>query len=184
MLFGAVDEYCPVLGYSALRLADQDRTGKSGDFKSSSTRVMGEGSAFMLLSRAGKGLEGYADIVDVQQENLDRERVKLPHKDLIIINRNPSRNCNRLYNKVIKRNYHAAAYSHVYGALPTGQAFDLAAAALMIRKEKVFPAVFFPDNYQTISSISQMSDFCGITCLKLNRGGEYGKVRLARKQQA
>ncbi len=180
VLFGAVDEYCPVRGYSSLRLLGRGKQDKPNGNKLLQPGVMGEGAAFMLLAKADDKHGGYADIVDVRQEIQGRASLDLPREDLLILGTGQDMACDFPGIDVIKNCSQAIDCSHIYGTLPVGQAFDLAIAALMIRKKKVFPNTAFCSDTESVNKSSSMSYFSGITCLKLNKGGEYGQVRIAR----
>lgn len=174
ILFGAVDEYCPVRGYCWSRFFGP------GDGQpmlpldvERQTAVMGEGAAFFVLARADGDSGTYGTITEVRMGNGE---VELPVADLLILGADGHRGCGAPYQRVLERVPSAAAYSAAYGSLPTGQAFDLAVAGLTLRNGRTFPGPVMPCQQQGSQSLKKVST---ISCLKFGPGGEYGAITVA-----
>ena len=178
VIFGAVDEYCPVYGYSRLRTFYEDQGKTSGEIPVPESEAEGEGAAFMLLSNK-KSPGKYPDIVDVRQGNRGPGFLEIDTGNLLILGNAGGRTCDLYTNNVLKSHPWTADFAHIYGALPVGQAFDLAIGALMIRNREI--TIKSQDSLQAGSRINSphQSGFSRVSCLTINPGGKYGLVSLA-----
>jgi 3-oxoacyl-[acyl-carrier-protein] synthase II len=179
VLLGAVDEYCPVRGYSNLRLPCSAGPVNRNDKKMSEPEVLGEGAAFLLLSRDIGDDFSYPKIIDVQQGNIDYDCLAWSRNDLIILEDMQNRSCERIYNKLHASKLCAGNFSHIYGRLPVGQAFDLVIAVLMIRNRKIYPCINLSNHSSTMVDKLLKNDPERIACLAVSKRGEYGAVILA-----
>ena len=145
VLFGAVDEYCDVLGYCWHRFFGetvggvQDMNPMAFHLQSA---IPGEGAAFFLLTRAEEGSQSpYGFIGDVEMGRYGRGPVGSAGRDLAISSVPMVINAaGVIMNDCLPEQASMACYTPLYGSLPVGPAFDLAIAALSIKNKKVFPS--------------------------------------------
>ncbi len=129
VLFGAVDELCPVLAYSYDRFFGADAAGPIEPFAwDKQTAVMGEGAAFLLLqrSREGEQVQGWIDRIAWTQGR----PVTLPPQRSLVLGADGHVCCTPYYRRWSETAGPRVAYTPWYGSLPGGQAFDIAIAAL------------------------------------------------------
>jgi 3-oxoacyl-[acyl-carrier-protein] synthase II len=131
VLFGAVDEICPVLNYGYDRFFGEAASGPMEPFAwNRQTAVLGEGAAFLLLTRR-EGAASYGELEAVDWVRAE-EVVADPDRGLVL--GADGQTCSaRTYRRLASEHPAPVVYSPVYGSLPGGQAFDLAAAALAAR---------------------------------------------------
>ena len=133
VLFGAVDEICPVLGYCYDRFFGTNASGPMEPFAwHRQTAVMGEGAAFLLLTRErGEGTAyGRIDRVEWTQSR----HVAVPPDSLLVLGADGQACCAADYRRLSETANDRVAYAPVYGSLPGGQAFDVALAALVAQQ--------------------------------------------------
>jgi len=134
VLFGAVDEICPVLGYCYDQFFGVSTSGPIEPFAwDKQTAVMGEGSAFLLLKRGREGHARYGYISEVtwtQSRSLTR-----PADRLLVLGADGHTCFARDYRRLSEQAQRCTAYTPLYGSLPGGQAFDVAIAALATERE-------------------------------------------------
>jgi len=179
VLFGAVEEYCPVRGYGWSRLFGPATAQPMAPLECDrQTAIMGEGAAFFVLGRADAGPGAYARIVDVRTGRHSPSHAH-PHEetlsasDLLILGADGHRACGRGYALFLERTPLAAVCSPAYGSLPVGQAFDLALAALISRKRRLVPGMTLSGS---VPNSGPGADISRVTCLKLGTGGEYAVI--------
>ncbi|WP_158269638.1 beta-ketoacyl synthase N-terminal-like domain-containing protein [Desulfonatronum sp. SC1] len=192
VLFGAVDEHCPVRGYcwsrffgpqfsQAVMPLDIDRQ----------TAVPGEGAAFFVLERSKPGRSGtYGHVVNVgmgreAQRNVDIFFDGPPNGadspwTLLLLGADGHKATGVRYRHVLeaarRRPLAIAACAPAYGSLPVGQAFDLAVAGMVIRDG----CPSFADHMRYGDGCSGTpGDVSRVACLKYGPGGEYGAIVLA-----
>lgn len=141
LLFGAVDEYCDVLGYCRRRFFG-DAGG--GDLQplalGRTTAVAGEGAAFFLLARDHSLSAPYGRITAVRCAAAPKTASQIPGDAVVFLGANGHPACGPAYARCLPAGRRVAAYAPLYGSLPTGQAFDLAIAALSRRDGRLFPS--------------------------------------------
>ena len=193
VLFGAVDEHCPVRGYCWSRFfgpqaADQSVMPLELDRQ---TSVPGEGAAFFVLERSEPGRSGaYGHVVNVgmgreDHQNFDGFFDGSPSKPdspgtLLLLGADGHKATGFRYRHVLEaagRNPLAiAACAPAYGSLPIGQAFDLAVAGMTIREG----CPSFADHMRHDNGCSgALREVSRVACLKYGSGGEYGTIVLA-----
>ena len=129
VLFGAVDELCPVLSYSYERFFGEQTSGPIEPFQwDQQTAVMGEGAAFLLLTRAEEADSGYGCIDQLLWTR--SKRWAAPHEAALVVGADGHRCYADAYRRLAEDHPKRIAYSPLYGSLPGGQAFDVAIAAL------------------------------------------------------
>ena len=180
VLFGAVDEYCDVLGYCWHRFfgPDWNNTMIEPFLFDRQSSVLGEGAAFFLLSLKGKAGEGYGIITEV--ETGYRACVPLPHPDqtLVILGADGHKGCGRHYEQLITKDMSVTSYAPLYGGFPTNAAFDMAVACLSIKERKLYApptGITLPSSLK-ISDGAKNLDVSHICCLKLGPRGESGVI--------
>jgi 3-oxoacyl-[acyl-carrier-protein] synthase II len=181
VLFGGVDEYCSVLGYSWQRFFG--RVPPVGmrplDLKNQSA-IAGEGAAFFLFTRAEGNTPRYGFVTDIRF-GCDRKSGPDFAKDTLVVlgadGHKPSGNC---YARCIPARNRAAVYTPLYGSFPTNSAFDMAVAALSIRESKIFATPKYAGDYPGLKIVWQEQglDSKQISCLKFSCSGEFGIITL------
>lgn len=145
VLAGGVDETGPVLGYCWRRFFGvPEGELRPLDFGRQSA-LPGEGASFVLLTREREAKYGF--LTDIAQGNVAGGLPPLPGR--LVLGADGHAACGSLYARHVPAEAKSAAYAPLWGSLPVGPAFDLAAAALE-------------------GGISPVG------CLKFGRGGDYG----------
>ncbi len=134
VLFGAVDEICPVLGYCYDQFFGVHADGPIEPFAwDRQTAVMGEGAAFLLLQR---GQEDHARYGHINEATWTQSRHFTPPADRLLVLGADGHTCYaRDYRRLSEQAQRCTAYTPLYGSLPGGQAFDIAIAALAMESE-------------------------------------------------
>lgn len=134
VLFGAVDEYCPVLGYCYDRFYGASAHGPlQPEQWSQQTAVMGEGAAFLLLERTQEpGAYGTIESLDW----CHTDAVSIDPQQGLVLGADGQICTARTYREWARQHAGPRIYSPLYGSLPGGQAFDIACAALAARAGK------------------------------------------------
>lgn len=129
VLFGAVDEICPVLGYCYDRFFGVGADGPIEPFAwDKQTAVMGEGAAFLLLERAGDGDSTYGQLDRVSWTQ--SRDAAIPPDSLLVLGADGHTCYAKDYRRLSEQSRSCIAYTPLYGSLPGGQTFDIAIAAL------------------------------------------------------
>jgi len=129
VLFGAVDEICPVLGYCYDRFFGADACGPIEPFAwDKQTAVMGEGAAFLLLARGDEGRTRYGWIDQIAWTQ--RRHVVVPAEGSLVLGADGHICCAAHYRRLAETAGSPVVYTPLYGSLPGGQAFDVAIAAM------------------------------------------------------
>ena len=183
VLFGGVDEFCDVLGYSHKRLygLNKESVIRPFDFKNQ-TAVAGEGAVFFLLTRdEGEGSR-YCLIEKVITGRLQGDGIKLhDQKCVLVLGVDGNKECASVYEKEISqisKDMKLACYTPLYGSLPVGPGFDIAVTSLGIKNNRIFAS---PESAAGNSSYNvilkdETLDHRKIGCLKINSRGEYGLI--------
>jgi 3-oxoacyl-[acyl-carrier-protein] synthase II len=182
VLFGAVDEYCDVLGYCWQRFFGEDNNGVmtplSPDIQSA---IPGEGAAFFLLTKEKPGSSRYGAVVDVHMGTLKDKDILFPEQTIFLLGADGHNVCDKRYSVLMPQNSEAACYSPLYGSLPIGTAFDMAIAALSLKENRIFasPESVGGQGAYKINKQDSLLDSRSICCLKLGKEGELGMITLA-----
>lgn len=182
VLFGAVDEYCNVLGYCWQRFFGEQNNGimmpLSPDAQSA---LPGEGAAFFLLTKEKAASSGYGAVMDVHMGTLKDKDILFPEQAVFFLGADGHKSCDKRYSAFIPQGSEVACYSPLYGSLPIGPAFDMAVAALSIKKSKIFasPESVWGKGALKINRQDSLLDSRSICCLKLGKEDEFGMITLA-----
>ena len=129
VLFGAVDELCPVLAYCYDRFFGRDAGGPIEPFAwDKQTAVMGEGAAFLLLRRSEEGPTAYGRIDRIAWRQ--SRQMAIPPQSSLVLGADGQVCCAPHYRRLTETSPARVAYTPLYGSLPGGQAFDIAIAAI------------------------------------------------------
>ena len=185
VLFGAVDELSDLIGYSWYR----KRGMTSSDpmcplLTGAETAIPGEGAAFMVLSRVAEERPGYCTLEDVttgrclhQWQDHSPDRIHA-HPALLVVGADGRRELGARYAAMAEAS-RIACYTPLYGSMPAAPAFDLAAAALMLKNGQVFstPGASRCDFPAAVSPAGPLGK-ARITLLTLAEEEGYGLVEL------
>jgi len=181
VIFGGVDEYCNVLGYSWQRFFGRDHKAdmKPLEFENQSA-IAGEGAAFFLLTPDNGDKPKYGFIADVQIGHVEISAPKITENSLLILGADGHKLSGIHYARYTPPENQAAIYSPLYGSIPIGPAFDLAIAALSIREGRIFAASRGAGENSGLNIVAkeQALNARSIGCLKFSCSGEFGLIKL------
>ena len=133
VLFGAIDEVSDLIGYLQHRQRGplHPRAISPLAFGEESS-IIGEGAAFLLLTRKDAS-PAYCTIDSVRTGNLYHGALSLPDDALMLLGADGRRELGGRYRATVAARSRVACYAPIYGSMPAAAAFDLAAAALVLR---------------------------------------------------
>lgn len=174
VLFGAVDELSDLVGYLRQRRCGGVHAAAMAPFDAGrDSSIVGEGAAFLLLTRDDGG-RAYCAIDHVETGNLWGGRLALPGDALLLLGADGREETGGRYLDTVPAGAGAACYTPIYGCMPAAAAFDLAAAALVLRRGSPFAS---PGGAGPFASRSGgVSRVCS---LRLAGAGEYSLVMLS-----
>ncbi|MDH4100663.1 MAG: beta-ketoacyl synthase chain length factor [Nitrospirota bacterium] len=179
VLLGAVDEYCGVLGYCRERFfgTGPDEIMKPFDFTRHSA-IVGEGAAFFVLSAVEEDT-CYGTIIDAGLGNLSGDTPALPEETIFFLGADGHGRCGIHYKTIVPDGASVAAYAPLYGSLPTGQAFDLAIAALSVRDGRIpaSPGGAMVAGQWKVAA-NEKPDGRALCCLKTDSSGGFGYITI------
>ena len=183
VLLGGVDEYCGVLGYCRRRFFGAvGREGMQALDLERQTAVAGEGAAFLLMSRAmGPGAR-YAVMDEVEVGRRPGGIAELvPPRAVMLLGADGCKKFGWKYLRDAEEGQEVVCYSSLYGSLPVGFGFQLAAAALMVTEGKIFAAPKPLPTHGLLSVVEKDRDLDGrpVCCLKRGAGGNLAVVILS-----
>ena len=182
LLFGGVDEYCDVLGYSWQRFfgSNQNPSIEPLNWELQSA-IAGEGAAFFLLTRDEGDQPKYGFITDIQIGHIANGGPEIAEDATLFLGADGHKSCGSLYPKHIPEGSRAACYTPLYGSFPVNTAVDMAIAALSLKEKKVFATPKCGANHSGLRISHQERDLesKSIGCLKIGCSGEIGMVVLA-----
>ena len=181
VLFGSVDEYCNVLGYSWQRFFGQPpATGMHPLELENQSAVAGEGAAFFLLTRDEGDKPPYGYVTDIKFGCARRSGPEISENNLLVIGADGHKTSGIHYARSIPARNQAAVYTPLYGSFPTGSAFDLAVAALSIKEGKILATPRCAGDHPGLNVVwdEQDLDSKQISCLKFGCNGEFGMINL------
>ncbi len=178
VLVGGVDEYCKVLGYYwHNRYNGNARKGNETSLNALKHAIIGEGACFFVLTREEDGVSPYGYIEDVQMGNFLRGRIGLPESTVYFLGADGYSESEKYYGDVIPARARVASYTHVYGGIPVGPAFDMAIAALSVRSNTIYGSFQNPAIDGDQLNMIKKDEVLGpgrICCLKLGADGAFG----------
>lgn len=183
VLFGAVDEYCSVLGYCWHRFFGPPRRAAIEPFLfDQQTAIPGEGAIFFLISRKKGPKNRYGRIARAETGWAEEVKLPPPEHTLFILGADGHRKCGIHYESGAKNMMSVASYTPIYGSFPTNTAFDMAVGLLSVKEERIFapPAGIFCPPSLGIAAGGRTKEGSQICCLKYGRRGESGLIALAR----
>ena len=182
VLLGGVDEYCGPLGYCWRRFfgAQCSNVMRPLQFNQQSA-IPGEGAVFFLLRPAGEKPGRYATIVNVDLGTLRGGRAPLPENAVLVLGADGHRRCGIRYPFQIGNQMEATCFASLYGSLPVGFGFDLAAAALLVREGQIFPPSepFSALDAPLVIPEAKPLDARPVCCLKLGPSGAFATAVLS-----
>lgn len=182
VLLGGVDEYCSVLGYCWQRFfgADPPVSMKPVEWKTQSA-IIGEGSAFFLLTRDEGDEPKYGFITDIQIGHVRKYKPQSPGDAFLFLGADGQKSSGIYYSRHIPHGARSAVYTPLYGSLPVGLAFDMAIGALSVREDTVFatPKHAGKDSGLKIFGKEQCLNSERISCLKFSCDGEFAMITMA-----
>lgn len=180
VLAGAVDQYGDVLGYVADYKLTTAQDGKIKPFAFNPTcQVPGEGAAFFLLSNKKEG-NAYCEVNAVHtQDDPEQDRTV----DINIIHADGMLPDESAYLPGLSRDIPTAAYSPLFGSMMVGSAFNIAAGALMLKRQVRY-ATPVQDNPRGIRLLTESGSnaLAGIRCIGLNCYAERSVIYLTKTE--
>jgi 3-oxoacyl-[acyl-carrier-protein] synthase II len=178
LLLGAVDQYGDVLGYVSEKKLNPSHEGEIKPFSfGQGGHIPGECSVFFLLGRE-QSASSYCSIDGVYTYDDPHSAEKV---DLNILSADGMLTDESLYLQQLSPEIPVAAYSPLFGSIMTGGAMNIAAAALMIKKQQLYASPGKSSLQDlNIVEVSEPSDISTIRCIDVNCRGESAKVYLGR----
>ncbi len=141
VLFGALDEYCDVLGYCIHNFFGPGIFGLTGidPFNLElQTAIPGEGAAFLLLTKINGASTPYGVIKDVVMGRNDGGITRNGEPAMFILGSDGSKGCGGHYKRYLSQGVPLASYTPYYGSIPVSPAFDMAIASLILKQGTAF----------------------------------------------
>jgi 3-oxoacyl-[acyl-carrier-protein] synthase II len=180
VLVGGVDEYCKVLGYYwYTRYNGNAREEDATSVNALKHAIIGEGACFFVLAREEDCVSPYGYIEDVQMGNFLRGRMRLPESTIFFLGADGYSRSEEYYGDIIPARARVASYTHLYGGVPIGPAFDIAVAALSVRSNTIYGSLPNPAIDADQLNMVNKDEPLGpgrICCLKLGADGAFGWI--------
>jgi 3-oxoacyl-[acyl-carrier-protein] synthase II len=178
----AADEYCEVNWNSRLRFFGQPEGELAPHDSARHTAIPGEGAACFLLERCDDRDTpppyGYLTHASVTRDGKTPQGWQADDNQFAILGLDGHKVCHRFYTPWADMKQ--AAYSRLFGSLPTSQALDMAVACTAIKENKCIPTP--GDKTGGSNAILQKSKPLNgktISCIKHGRRGELALVDIA-----
>jgi 3-oxoacyl-[acyl-carrier-protein] synthase II len=172
------DEMHDTVNYSVLKINKEPSDYIMPFVLNKSSYRPGEGFVSFIL---GNDKPGYCSVNSIQTRQKCNTDI-FNNSDYFII----SGNGNCMTNPVLKKmvfNKPVTAYSSYCGSIMTGCFFDIAAGALALRLEKIFPApnteTDFPDNFNILKEEAILNKKSVIGCIEPGERDEYNYYELS-----
>ncbi len=180
VLFAAVEELSELIGYAWYRRRGGAKSVPMTPLRTAEeTAVPAEGAACLLLSRAEAARGGYCALGEAVTGSRPDDGFPLPDAGLLVLSADGRKDAGRRF-AALARNARIACYTPLYGSMPAGPAFDLAAAALILKGGRIFPspgdaALDFP---ATVPAGGELLGAPRVSCLTLGDGATFGLATL------
>ena len=139
VLFGAIDELSDLVGYLWLRQRGPQRDLAVSPLKTGEeSSIIGEGAAFLVLTRADGG-PAYCAIDSIEMGSIYQGELSVPGDALLVLGADGRRELGARYQAAVPAHSRVACYAHLYGSMPAAAGFDLACAALVLQNGAAFP---------------------------------------------
>jgi len=173
VLVGAVDELGSVMHYVSGRMLNPAADGRIKPFAFSSApeAVPGEGSVFFLLTRTGAGYGLVADVIQ------GRAKPAAKAGALHVLDACGMAKDETAYSEIVAPDELVAGYAPLFGSLMTGSAFNAAAGAVMLKRQKRYasPVLDNPHNIPVCRK-TETATLNDVLCSRLDCAG--GRVAL------
>jgi len=182
VLFGAVDELSELIGYIRYRTRGASPASPMTPLRTEmETSIPAEGAAFLLLARENASRGGYCTLETSVTGSLPFPGFPLPQPGLLVLGADGCRESGRRY-AAEAQHARVACYTPLYGSMPAGPAFDVAAAALLLKGGTVFPSPggSFLDFPATVPAGGDPIGADRIACITLDADGAYGWTTLGK----
>ncbi|MFZ0134464.1 MAG: beta-ketoacyl synthase N-terminal-like domain-containing protein [Desulfobacterales bacterium] len=169
VLVGGTDEFSRAMGYYSQHLKDGDHPAAA-----SAQAPVGEGSVFFVLEKKPAGPRGYARICSAAVGGPGNESITVPSGAKLIVNASAPRTLQP------EKDRPAVSFTHLYGRLPVGSAFDIAVAAILLENGPHGPPDPAGRRQKTpLLCAARRDDHRDIGCLTHGIAGDSGLVVLA-----
>ncbi len=178
VLFGAIDELSDLIGYLQHRQRGSQHTGSISPLDAGAeSSIIGEGAAFLLLTRKDES-HCYCTIDTVDTGNLYQGKLAFPDNALLLLGADGRRELAVRYHAAVPAHSRVACYAPIYGSMPAAAAFDLAAAALILKNGRAYhiPGAAGCD----MAGVAVPLETERICALRLAGANEFGSVVLSR----
>lgn len=176
LLVGAVEQYGEVLGHVSGRKLNTSSDGVIRPFTfTPACQVPGEGAVFFLLGRSD-GEPGYGSVDSVytcfDERGDDRVDLNVIHTDGMLTDESALL-------PLLDKSIPVTAYSPLFGSMMSGGAFNVAAAALMIRKQMFYAAPEQTNPYALpVVTATLPTPLSSVRCLDINCAGDVAAIYL------
>lgn len=183
VLFGAVDEYCDVLGYCYQHYFGKEKNMKIAPLVTDKqSAIPGEGAAFFMLSKSKPLTNRYGTISSVTTGSIADKNLSFAEDTFYILNADGHNECDKLYSELVPQGSLISCYTPLYGSMPTGTAFDMAIGALSFKEGKLFSS---PESVGEFIDHKVVREICIndkkiISCIKAGRQGELSLITISK----
>jgi 3-oxoacyl-[acyl-carrier-protein] synthase II len=134
VLLGAIDELSDLTGYLWYRQHGQQPIRPVAPlYFDEDTAILGEGAAFLLLTRAEDG-SGYCAIDTVETGSSNGKGIAIPSDALLVLGADGRQELAERYRAAMQIGSRIACYAPLYGSMPAAAGFDLACSALVLKE--------------------------------------------------
>jgi len=177
VLFGAIDELSDLIGYLQHRRRGPRHPSAISPLAGEESSIIGEGAAFLLLTR-NDASPAYCAIDSVETGSIYQGGISLPDDALMLLGADGRKELVARYRAAVPSRSRVACYAPIYGSSPAAAAFDLAAAALILRNGKAYPIAGAAGCDMDGTAVPLETE--RICSLRLAGSNEYAAVTLSR----
>jgi 3-oxoacyl-[acyl-carrier-protein] synthase II len=177
VLVGAADQYGDVLGYVSDRKLTTARDGMIKPFTFNPTcQAPGEGAVFFLLGEEHRE-KSYCAVQSIFVNDVEAPGTA----DVAIIDADGLLADESAYRQMLSADTPVTAYSPLFGSMMTGSAFNVAAGALMLKRQMLYaaPVQDNPHGLRLLTE-SKPARIESIRCLGCGCNGEKAEIMLLR----